>query len=191
MPPYRIITAMPGPHGRRTRRLVPSLAVAATSCAATTMLGPPAWAAPPDTIDEPTPCWAEQVAVSASPTQGAVGHHALTLIFTLAGGAEPCTLTGYPGVDSGAGGPLIHAEPTLRGYMGGLPATLDVPPTVTLSLSQQAQAIVEGMAIDGSGNQCPTYTELLVNPPDIVQVFTVPATIDACLLQVHPVTAGQ
>jgi len=129
--------------------------------------------------------------VSASPTQGAVGHRALTLIFTLAGGAEPCTLTGYPGVDSGAGGPLIHAEPTLRGYMGGLPATLDVPPTVTVSLSQQAQAIMEGTAIDGSGNQCPTYTELLVNPPDIVQVFTVPATIDACLLQVHPVTAGQ
>lgn len=155
MPSYRIITGVPGPHGRRARRLVPSFAA------------------------------------SVSPTQGAVGHRALTLIFTLAGGAEPCTLTGYPGVGSGAGGPLIHAEPTLRGYIGGLPATVDVPPTVTVSLSQQAQAIVEGMAIDGSGNQCPTYTELLVNPPDTVQVLTVPATIDACLLQVHPVTAGQ
>jgi hypothetical protein len=129
--------------------------------------------------------------VSASPTQGAVGHRALTLIFTLAGGAEPCTLTGYPGVDSGAGGPLIHAEPTLRGYMGGLPATVDVPPTATLSLSQQAQAIVEGMAINRSGNQCPTYTDLRVIPPDTIEVFTVPATIDVCQLQVHPVTPGQ
>jgi hypothetical protein len=154
------------------------------------MLGPPAWAAPPDTIFEPTPCRAEQVAVSASPTQGAVGHRALTLRFTLGGGAEPCTLTGYPGVDSGAGGPPIHAQPTLRGYMGGLPADVDVAPTVTVSLSTQAQAIVEAMAIDGSGNQCPTYTDLGVNPPDIIQVFTVPATIDACLLEVHPVTAG-
>ena len=82
--------------------------------------------------------------MGASPTQGAVGHRALTLIFSLAGGAGPCTLTGYPGVDSGTGGPLINAEPTLRGYMGGLPANVDVPPTVTLSISTQAQAIVEG-----------------------------------------------
>ena len=82
------------------------------------MLGPPAWAVPVE--DEATPCWAEQIAVSAAPTQDAVGHRALTLMFSLAGGAEPCTLTGYPWVDSGTGGPAIHAEPTLRGYMGGL-----------------------------------------------------------------------
>jgi hypothetical protein len=155
------------------------------------MLGPSAWAAPPDTIDEPTPCWAEQIAVNATPTQGAVGHRALTLIFALAGGGQPCTLTGYPGVYSGNGGPPIQAEPTLRGYMGGLPADVNVPPTVILSVSTQAQATVEGMAIDGSGNPCPTYTEVGVSPPDILQVFTVPATIDACTLQVHPVTAGQ
>ncbi len=154
------------------------------------MLGPPAWAIPADTADEATPCWSDQIALTASPAQAAVGHRALTLVFTFAGGAEPCTLTGYPGVDSGAGGPLIHAQPTLRGYMGGLPAGVDVPPTVTLSLSTQAQAIVEGMAIDGHGNPCPTYTELLVNPPDTTNVFTVPATIDACNLQVHPVTPG-
>ena len=119
-----------------------------------------------------------------------MGHRALTLIFTLAGGAEPCTLAGYPGVDAGNGGPHIHAQPTLRGYMGGLPADVDVPPTVILSLSTQGQAIVEGVAVDGSGNQCPTYTDLGVSPPDIVQVFTVSANIDACALQVHPVTAA-
>jgi hypothetical protein len=66
-----------------------------------------------------------------------------------------------------------------------------VPPTVVLSLSTQAQAIVEGMAIDASGNQCPTYTDLAISPPDIVQVVIVPTGIDACVLQVHPVTAGQ
>ena len=151
------------------------------------MLGPPAWAVPVE--DEATPCWAEQIAVSALPTQGAVGHRALTLIFSLAGGAEPCTLTGYPWVGLGTGGPAIHAEPTLRGYMGGLPASVDVPPTVTLSISTQAQAVVEGMAVDGSGDPCPSYTELRVNPPDTSVAFTVPATIDACQLQVHPVTA--
>jgi hypothetical protein len=129
--------------------------------------------------------------VSASPTQSAVGHRSLTLLFALAGGGEPCTLTGYPGVDSGTGGPPIHAQPTLRGYMGGLPADVDVPPTVVLSLSTQAQSILEGMAVDASGNQCPSYTDLAVSPPDIVQVAYVPASIDACVLQVHPVTAGQ
>jgi len=108
----------------------------------------------------------------------------------LAGGGEACTLTGYPGVDAGTGGPPIHAETTPRGYMGGLPADVDAPPTVVLSLSTQAQAIVEGVAIDGGGNQCPTYTDLAVSPPDIVQVVTVPASIDACVLQVHPVTAA-
>ncbi|MGO9383380.1 MAG: DUF4232 domain-containing protein [Mycobacterium sp.] len=178
---------MPGPHRRRARRLVPSFVAAATSYAATTMLGPPAWA---DTVDQPTPCRADQTAVDASPTQGAVGHRGLTLLFTLAGGAEPCTLTGYPGVDSGAGGPLVHARPTPRGYLGGLPADVDVPPTVILSLSTQGQAVVEGMAIDGEGNPCSSYTDLAVSPPDIVQVFTVPAAIDACQLEVHPVTAG-
>jgi hypothetical protein len=154
------------------------------------MLGPSVWAAPDDTVDQPTPCWSEQIAVSASPTQSVVAHRGLTLMFTLAGGAEPCTLTGYPGVDSGSGGRPIHAQPTLRGYMGGMPAGVDVPPTVTLSLSTQAQAIVEGMAVDADGNPCPGYTDLTVSPPDIVQEFTVPATIDACRLEVHPVTAG-
>ncbi len=177
---------MPG-HGRCNRRLAPSFAAAATGYAATVMLGSPAWAMPTDTADAPTPCWSDQIAVTASPTQAAVGHRAATLVFSLAGGAEPCTLTGYPGVDSGAGGPLIHAQPTLRGYMGGLPGDTEAPPTVILSLSTQAQAIVEGIAVDANGELCPTYTELLVNPPDTTVVLSVPATIDACALQVHPV----
>ena len=153
------------------------------------MLGVPAWATLIETGDQPTPCWSDQIAVTAAPTQAAVGHRALTLVFTLAGGADECTLTGYPGVDSGAGGPLIHAEPTPRGYMGGLPPGDDAPPTVILSISTQAQAIVEGVATDENGAQCPTYRELLVNPPDTSMVSTVPGTIDACTLQVHPITA--
>ena len=77
--------------------------------------------------------------------------------------------------------------------MGGLPSGVDVPSTVTLSLSTSAQAIVEaveGMAVDADGNPCPGYTDLAVGPPDIVQVFTVCTTIDACRLEVHPATAG-
>jgi hypothetical protein len=54
----------------------------------------------------------------------------------------------------------------------------------------RAQAIVDGMAVDASGNPCPGYSDLRVSPPNISMVFTVPATIDACQLQVHPVTEG-
>ena len=106
---------------------------------------------PADTLDAPTPCWSDQIAVTASPGEAAAGHRAVTLIFTLAGGAEPCTLTGYAGVDSGAGGTLIHARPTLRGYMGGLPVGVSAAPTVILSISTQGQAIVEGVAVSGEG----------------------------------------
>ncbi|WP_208852549.1 DUF4232 domain-containing protein [Mycobacterium timonense] len=179
---------MPG-HGRSIRRLAPSIAAAATSYAAATVLGWPAAAMPADTVDAPTPCWSDQIAVSASPTEGAVGHRAVTLIFTLAGGAEPCTIAGYAGVDSGAGGPLVHARPTLRGYLGGLPDGVNAAPAVVLSISTQGQAIVEGVAVDGEGKPCPTYTDLLVNPPGTTNVVTVSATIEACELQVHPVTA--
>jgi hypothetical protein len=194
-PKWRIITGVSGAHARlsrrRVRRVVATFAAGATGYAAATLLGSSARAVPVETGDEATPCWAQQIAVSALPTQGAVGHRALTLIFSLAGGGEACTLTGYPGVDSGAGGPAIHATPTLRGYLGGLPTAVDMSPTVTLSISTQAQAVVEGTAIDGSGNPCPSYTDLRVNPPDTTMVFTVPAGIDACELQVHPLTPVQ
>ncbi len=152
------------------------------------LLGPPARAVPFVTGDQGTPCWGDQVAVNASSTDSAVGHRMVVLNFSLVGG-ESCTLSGYPSVDSGTGGPTIHADSTPRGYMGGLPAAVDDLPSVVLSVSTQAQAIVESMAVDDSGNSCPSYTNLGVSPPAINLVFTVPVTIEACQLQVHPVTA--
>ncbi|MEE6136581.1 DUF4232 domain-containing protein [Mycobacterium sp. 050128] len=175
--------------GQRARCLLLGIAAAATSYAVAGVLGPHASALPVG--DEAVPCRSDQVDVAASPTQAAVGHRSVTLTFSLAGGAQACTLTGYPAVETGDDGPDIHATPTLRGYMGGLPSDVDVPPTVTLSLAAQGQAIVEGVAIDGFGNPCPNRTALRVNPPNTIGVVTVPATIDACELQVHPVTALQ
>lgn len=151
----------------------------------------PAHAMPIESGDQAEPCRSDQVNATASPTQGAVGHRAVTLSFTLAGGAEPCTLTGYPIVEMGNHWPEVRATPTPRGYMGGLPAGVNAAPTVTLSLTGQGQAIVEGMAVDGRGEPCPTYTELQVNPPNTVVVLPVPATIEACDAQVHPVTATE
>ena len=85
----------------------------------------------------------------------------------------------------GAGGPLIHATRTASGYLGG--PRDGAPTTVTVSASQQAHAVVEGDAVDASGNPCPTYTDLLVTPPDTTSTGTVAATIDACAPQVHPI----
>ena len=131
------------------------------------------------------PCSSGQVSVAAGKSVSALTHRATLLVFTLAAGANPCTLTGYPGVDSGVGGPLLHAKRTVSGYRGGLPN--DAPGAVTLSASQPAHAVVEGDAVDAGGNQCPTYTNLLVTPPNTTSTGTVAVTIDACALQVHPV----
>jgi hypothetical protein len=146
----------------------------------------PAVADPPD-HDAP-PCSSQQLTVSAFGPDAAADHRAVTLNFAIAPGAAPCTLTGYPRVESVGGGPFDHARPTLRGYMGGLPPGIDGPPTITVSPSQQAQSILEGMAVNDSGEQCPGYTDLRVIPPGTTQGVLVAAAIDSCQLEVHPVT---
>lgn len=137
---------------------------------------------------EPTPpCSNGQVVVTAGKYSTGLGHRGLTLVFSLAPGAQPCTLTGYPGVDSGAGGPLVHAERTLFGYMGGV--RTDSPPTITVTPTQPAHAVVEGdTANTESDDKCPSYSDLQVTPPDTTDTVTVAAGIDgACHFQVHPV----
>lgn len=119
--------------------------------------------------------------------ESGLGHRGVTLIFSVAPGAEPCTLTGYPGVDSGAGGPLVHAKRTLSGYMGGI--RTDIPPTVTVAPWQPAHAVIEGDTANPDGDEmCPSYTDTLVTPPDTTDTVTVSAGIaGACHFQVHPV----
>jgi hypothetical protein len=158
--------------------------LAPIAVAAAALIVPAASADP----NNPPPCVSGQTTVTAAPPEAAVTHRRVVLIFNLAPGASPCTLTGYPGVDSGSGGPLLHAERTLRGYMGGLPTGVDQPPTITLSPGVQARAVVEGDAVDDGGNQCPNYTNLRVTAPDTTQTLTVPAIVDTCQLQIHPVT---
>jgi hypothetical protein len=142
----------------------------------------------PTSLDQPPPCASGQVRVTAGQPQAAVTHRAVTLTFDLAQDAGSCTVTGYPGVDTGAGGPLLHADRSPRGYMGGLPEGVDVPPTITLSPSTPAHAVVESLAVDDGGNQCPSYSDLRVTPPDTTETSNVATTIDTCALTVHPVT---
>jgi hypothetical protein len=132
-------------------------------------------------------CSNGQVQVSNGGEQAASGHREAILTFSLVPGAGPCTLTGYPGVDSGTGGPLIHAKRTLSGFMGGV--RTDTPPTITVSASQPAHAVVEGVAVDANdmARKCPTYTALHVTPPDTTDTATIPIHMDTCEMQVHPV----
>lgn len=166
------------------RTIKPALAIAVVALAA------PVWSPTVRADDSPPPCASTQLVVTALPMEAGVSHRGVPLVFALAPGAAPCTLTGYPGVDSGAGGPLLHARRTLRGYLGGLPTGVDIPPTVEVSPGHPAQATVEGIAVDADTNQCPTYTDLLVTAPDTTGTVTVPTTIDTCQLQVHPVTSA-
>jgi hypothetical protein len=130
-------------------------------------------------------CQNGDVDVAASGMSPGAGHRGVELEFSLAPNHAPCTLTGYPGVDAGSGGPLVHAERTLRGYLGGVAGHAFSTPT--LGPRHGAVAVVEGVAIDDNGDQCPTYTNLLVTPPNTTETITVDATIDTCTLQVHPV----
>jgi len=136
-------------------------------------------------LEQAPPCASGQVAVTADKPELIATHRAVRLTFALTAGASPCTLTGYPGVDTGAGGPLVHAARTDTGYLSGLPD--GAPTTVTLSAYQQAHAVVEGDVVDTIGTPCPTYTQLLVTVPDTTDTSTVPATFDACSLTVHPI----
>ena len=158
--------------------------VAAVGAAAASIIAVPATAS----AGTPPSCVDGQVQVSKGGEQAAAGHREVVLVFSLAPGARMCTLTGYPGVDSGAGGPLIQATRTVSGYMGGLRDT-DKPLPIVITASAPGRAVVEGVAVDKDdpNGVCPTYTDLRVTAPDTYNAVTVPVNIDTCELQVHPV----
>ncbi|MEV5833037.1 DUF4232 domain-containing protein [Nocardia sp. NPDC052112] len=137
------------------------------------------------------PCVGSQLIIGVEKMSPGAGHRGVRVRFSVVGASGACVLAGYPGVDTGPGGPLLHAERTLRGYMGGLPADVDTPPTVVLDHDHNAEAVVEGGAVDAEGNQCSTYTGLLVTAPNTTDTHAVSTTIDTCTLSVHPVTAAQ
>jgi hypothetical protein len=131
-----------------------------------------------------SPCAGGQVVVSGQALGAAMMHRGIQLTFALAPGAASCTLQGYPGVDTGAGGPVVHAARTPTGYMGGPGAgTL-----VTVQSDHRAHAIVEATAMGPGGGDCTMYSTLLVTPPNTTDTQTVAVGINGCELQVHPIT---
>ncbi|KAA8889225.1 DUF4232 domain-containing protein [Nocardia colli] len=138
-----------------------------------------------------SPCAPGRLVLSATEVSPGATHRGVQITIGLINGTPACELSGYPEVEADEGGPAIRADHTLRGYLGGLPPDRDAPPPVTVTDSNiptagAASAIVEGMAVDAAGNSCPTYTRLLVTPPDAPAPKLVAATITACTLEVHP-----
>ncbi|WP_405163882.1 DUF4232 domain-containing protein [Nocardia sp. NBC_01499] len=151
-------------------------------------VGSTATGTPPSTV---APCAPGQLALSAAAVSPGATHRGVRITVGLANGPA-CELSGYPEIEADEGGPMIRADHTLRGYLGGLPPDRDTPPVVIVTDSSTtatgaASAIVEGMAVDANGNPCPTYTHLSVTPPNSPTPQPVPATINACALEVHPV----
>ncbi|MBO0853476.1 MAG: DUF4232 domain-containing protein [Nocardia sp.] len=136
----------------------------------------------------PPECGPGGIEIAARSLAPGMNHRGVQLTFTLADNTPPCVLSGYPGVDTTEGGPVLHAERTPRGYMGGLPQGNDTPPTVTVLPGRPVKAMVEGSAMNPSGEDCPTYTGLAVTAPNSTDTRTVHTTINTCALQVHPVT---
>lgn len=155
------------------------------------MSGDPASAADPTAAvrDSATqasiaPCAGGQLVISGKSMGAAMMHRGIQLTFALAPGAAPCTLQGYPGVDTGAGGPVVHAARTPTGYMGGPGAGT----VVTVQSGKPAHAVVEATAMGPNGSECTMYSTLLVTPPDTTDTQTVDVGINGCELQVHPIT---
>jgi hypothetical protein len=148
-------------------------------------------APPATTAGAPAPvdkCEANDLSVDAGPPSAALSHRSIQLSFALKPGAAPCVLAGYPTVDVQRGVSKLTADETPRGYMGGLPAEVDLPPSIALEPGGSARAVVEGPAIDSAGNSCPIYTDIQVKPPAASMKFGFPTSISVCSLEVHPVT---
>jgi hypothetical protein len=127
-----------------------------------------------------------------------LGHGGFELMFRNDSGAT-CTMTGYPGVAAltAAGRQAVQAYRTLRGYQGGLPPSVNVPPTVTLAPGHASYAHVEWVEAEVNGEtSCPSYPAILVTPPNTtvstrLKVAGANGTgIYLCAsLEVHPVTS--
>jgi hypothetical protein len=175
----RICQALPGKVAPMNK-----LVLCAAAAIATALTAPAAHA-------NPIPaCSDGQVRISDGWSDAASSHYGTYLEFSLTPGSAPCTLTGYPGVDqTGPDAPVLHADRTMFGFMGGLPRGTEHPPTLIVSSWQPQYALVEGRAVDEHGQDCPKYDELHVTAPDTTQAVTLPGGV-ACVLQIHPVGSG-
>jgi hypothetical protein len=161
------------------------VASAGTGSNATSAYAPIVFQSP--VVNQTTECSFSQLAVTAVFGGAGLGHESALLLFKNTS-AVTCSLYGYPGVAglNAEGVQIAQAVRTLNGYMGGAGQSA---PHVTLEPGVIASAVVEGTDVPvGSETSCPTYSSLLVTPPDATQSVAIRISLPGCSgLQVHPV----
>jgi hypothetical protein len=140
----------------------------------------------------PSPCTGEQLLVTPGESTAGLGHIGVVLLFENRG-TVPCELFGYPGVAGldGDGEQLTQAARSPFGYLGGLSAGENWP-EVAIAPGRFASAVLEGTDVPlGTATTCPTYTGLLVTPPNTTQSTRLNLSMPGCSgLQIHPVVPG-
>ena len=143
----------------------------------------------PPSVQHTPECNFTELAVSAKGDGVGLGHVGVVLLFKNSG-SEACGLFGYPGVAglNAAGVPVTQALRTLNGYLGGTRSATEV----VIAPGDSASALVEGTDVPiGSATGCPTYSSLLVTPPDTTQSVAIHFSMPGCSgLEIHPVVPG-
>lgn len=140
-----------------------------------------------------SPCAAKDLRISVTEdVEPVVEHPGVRLHFGRSSAdqpVQPCWLTGYPAVSAGAGEPVVFAEQTPRGVVGGLPLGRNDPPTTVLYADTHAVALVEWFPLNDKGEPCPTSREMWVTAPGTDEPHRFQVRIGGCRLEVHPAIA--
>ncbi len=109
-------------------------------------------------------------------------------------------LHGYPGLDGVdkingfSSQVVVQARRTPSGYVGGLgrgdASTIVTEPNVVLATGQQASALFEGSTGVVASQPCPSYSTLVVTPPNETHSVRIASTYNLCYLEIHPVVPG-
>lgn len=141
----------------------------------------------------PRGCAPAHTKVSLGAARGATGHIGLILLLRNSG-TTACQLTGYPGaalVAAAGRHRELQVPRTPQGFMGGLSPTARANPVVRLAPGLSASALLEGQDVNGPGGKpCPSYSGLLVTPPNQTVTVSFRRGLTICQPQIHPVVAG-
>lgn len=136
----------------------------------------------------PPACGNHALAVTRTPSEGAMGHSRFVLLFRNRT-HQACTLRGYPGLDAlgSYGSVLAHAARTLGGEVGGARRVR----TVTVLPGHFASAVVGWLNFDPATSGTCTYSRsVAVTPANTSRTVDLPASVSICELQVNPTAGG-
>jgi hypothetical protein len=132
-------------------------------------------------------CGNHSLAVTNTPSDGAMGHSRLVLLFRNKT-HQACSLHGYPGVDAlgGYGNTLAHAQRTLGGFGGATQVR-----TITVQPGHYASAVVDWANFNTHTNgDCTFSSAIAVTPANTSHTTDLQQSVSICSLEVDPTAAG-